>query len=268
MTSVRSFASARALAWLNVAAVGLALASCTSAVLHIVLTSMHAGPFTGLPTLFFGALWAWLLRLPKTFGPNSVRVGWLASVPLAVANSGVSCAIMFLSEPGGGEILAKLFGGFALGAIVGAFIWIPALVLTLLCFGLPIARAQRLAAQGLAGAERGEVTVGASCLVLSMLGILFSLATLGTPFAITTGLVGGIAGGTAWWLAARRERERTQFVARVERGEVADFRVEQVPEGKALVRLVPQRGVAYRVADFRAEVCMLDEEGRATTVRV
>ena len=179
----------------------------------------------------------------------------------------MSCAIMFLSEPGGGEVLAKLFGGFALGAIAGAFIWIPALVLTLLCFGLPIARAQRLAEQGLAGAERGEVTVGASCLMLAMLGILFSHATDGSSFALATGLLGGIAGGGAWWLAARRERERTQFVAQVERGEVPDFRVEHVPEGKALVRLVPQEGLAYRVADFRAEVCMLDEEGRATTVR-
>jgi hypothetical protein len=100
-----------------------------------------------------------------------------------------------------------------------------------------------------------------------MLGILFSHATLGSPFAITTGLIGGMAGGVAWWLAARRERERTQFVASVERGELPDFRVEDVPEGKALVRLVPQEGIAYRVTDFRAEVCMLDEDGRATTVR-
>ena len=46
---------------------------------------------------------------------------------------------------------------------------------------------------------------------------------------------------------------------------MSGFRVEEVPEGKVLVRVSTLgQGGAYRVADFEEEVFALDQEGAAT----
>jgi hypothetical protein len=162
-----------------------------------------------------------------------------------------------------------------LGAVIGAVVWIPALVLTLLCFGLPIWRAERLAAQGLAGRERGEVLVGAAAAALSGLALPLALLAASsadaplrpsalwiTPVLAALGLGTGVTTTAMAWLRGAR---RKAFVARVEAGEVEHFRVDTTEAGKVLVRVVPQ-GEGYRVADFEEAVAELTAAGETTRV--
>jgi hypothetical protein len=139
------------------------------------------------------------------------------------------------------------------GGLIGAIIWIPALVATLVLFGLPIARAQRMAARGLSGADGGEIMVGLVCSVLAVFPLVGSPPSIDTVLA----LVAIAFGVTATILGMLRERARRAFVRRVEAGEVASFRVEPSAEGKVLVR-VTTTGMAYRVSDFVEEIARLD----------
>ena len=77
-----AFVAPKVLRRLNIAAVGLALASATGAVFGMGAYEL-SGLLTGVPTLGFGLVWAFLLRVPSTVGKSKVRWGWLASIPLA-----------------------------------------------------------------------------------------------------------------------------------------------------------------------------------------
>jgi hypothetical protein len=159
----------------------------------------------------------------------------------------------------------RFFGGMVAGVTFGAIFWIPGLILTLLVFGLPIARAQRLAAQGLAGQERGDGFVGSASAVIALLALASSFIPSGEAGWMLSGLaafavaLGGATLGTSLW----RERLRRAFVAEVEAGRVEHFRVDASAEGKVLVRVVTQ-GEGYRVADYAEEVAALDGEGAVT----
>jgi hypothetical protein len=166
-----------------------------------------------------------------------------------------------------------VFAAF-LGATLGAIVWIPALIATLVCFGVPIARAQRLAKKGLAGEERGEWIVGLVCVVISLVGLVISYVwapKLGIGDRGGTGieaprlmaLLGLVAGMASTTLARAREARRRVFVAGAEAGNIAGYRIDATDEGKVLVRVVSQ-GKGYRVADFEEEVFELDAEGEAT----
>lgn len=267
-----SFQTRSALKVLNVGAVGLALAAVTSAAFAGIFHDSGLGSVvTGVPTLAAGWLWAWVLRNPKTVGNTTFRWGWVASMPLAILNASLACGLLMSLErqafdPG------RFFLGAALGATVGALFWLPALITTLLCFGLPIAWAQRLAKKGLAGEERGEWIVGLICLMMSFLGLLISLRTQGglsmTGFAgvwmtRAFALAGAFAAASSTGLAFAREARRRRFVADAEAGKIAGYRIDPTAEGKVLVRVVTQ-GKGYRVADFEEEVFELDAEGEAT----
>lgn len=276
-----AFASEKLLARLNVLAVACTLAACTAAVFGC--GSFTSGWAVGIPTLIVGAIWATALRVRRTIGGTSVRWGWLASIPLAALNAGFSCAAMFLSEESGDPIRAVL-AGVLVGATFGIFIWAPALIATLVCFGVPIAWAQRLAAKGLAGTERGERLIGAACVVLGLGALALTrtasplplesfepqraeLFASGRTFAAVLAAAGIGLGTIAVALATIRERRRSRFVARVEAGELAQFRVEPTPEGKVLLRVENRGAGAYRVASYEEEVCLLDAENHATEVR-
>lgn len=267
----------RMLRGLNVAGVGLSLAALTSLVFCYMLQEFSfGGPtlVTGLPTLLLGTFWAMLLRwrVEVSLGSRKIRAGWLLSIPLAAANGGLAAAILMANEGHGvSNIAEKVLGGVFLGVTFGAMVWIPALAITLLLFGLPIARAQRLAKQGLSGEERGERTVGATNLVLSLLvflGIavapasgksdLTAVAGFWTLVAMATG--GLLTGAAAAALAQIRGRDRARFVAAVEGGQVQGFRVDPTPEGKVLLR-VSSEGEGYRAAEFDEELYALDAEG-------
>ena len=186
-----------------------------------------------------------------------------------MVNAGLSCALLMTLEER--FSLERFFAGLFLGATFGAIIWIPALLATLLCFGVPIARAQRLAKKGLAGAEHGEWIVGFVCLTMSMVGLLLSLtmdqslSPVSEPqiwAARLFGLLGALAGASSTTLAWLRGARRRAFVAAAEAGNVHGYRVDTTEEGKVLVRVAAQ-GQGYRVADFEEDVFELDAQGEA-----
>jgi len=281
-----AFAAPKVLRRLNIAAVGLALAASTAAVFGSV-GHEFSGLVTGVPTLVIGMLWAWVLRLPNTIGRSTIRWGWLMSVPLAALNAGLAGGLL-LAADGSGNTVQKFFGGMAFGATLGVFFWMPALLLTLAAFGLPIAWAQKLSKKGLAGEERGESLVGVVCTVLALLAFLLSfgqakapewvespdlantkaaLVAAGVVFMRIAAVLGVLAGGAAASLAMWREAKRRAFVTEAQKGNIPGYRVDDTAEGKALVR-VSSQGHGYRVADFTEEVVLLDEEGHATESRL
>ena len=265
-----SFQTPRTLAVLNIGAVGLALAGVVAPVFAAVFPHEAMGAFASLPTLLCGVLWAWLLRRPQTVGRTSIRWGWVASIPLAMLNAGLSCGLLMTlgAPPPAGW---RFFGGMVLGATFGAIIWIPSLLATLLCFGVPIARAQRLAKNGLAGAEHGEWIVGVACITMSVVGLLLSLTMDQSPNPLVEtriwaarlfGILGALAGASSTTLAWLRGARRRAFVAAAEAGNVKGYRVDTTDEGKVLVRIAAQ-GKGYRVADFEEDVFELDAQGEA-----
>lgn len=185
-------------------------------------------------TLFFGLLWARVVRARRGGRP----VGWLVAVPLAAMNAGAAFCIVH----------GVSVGSFVGAAVFGVVIWGPALVVTLLIFGVPRYRAQRAADHGLGSEDRGERIVGAvaaaiAALTLVALPFAASLASRtpadwdgeGAPETPAPLAVGGLAaiavGGLGAGLAAlvyatRRERARRRFVSDVERGAKVGYRID------------------------------------------
>lgn len=266
-----AFQSRRALRVLNVAAVGFALAAATSGVFACLFHRPNLTAFvTALPTWIIGTLWALVLRWPKTIGQSSFRWGWAASVPLAILNASVAAGLLFALDTSMPDASRFVLGAL-LGATIGALAWVPALITTLVCFGIPIASAQRLAQKGLAGEERGEWMVGIACVVMSVLGLLLSFGARVPHWDHAPGLwlsrafamLGILGGGAATLFARAREARRRRFVADAEAGKAPGYRIDETDEGKVLVRIVSQ-GEGYRVADFEEELFELDAEGAAT----
>lgn len=249
------------------------MAAATAAVFHAMMFSTPGVMLAVcLPTLFVGLIWALLLRNPRTVRPGSTfRVAWLWSIPLAAFNSGLAAGLMMVLEAQSGY-LQRFFGGFLLGISVGATIWIPAMLLVLLLLGGPIAWSQRLAAKGLAGAERGEGIVGGvvASASIAALAYVFGLPAakelfgfIGLLLTQASAVLGVLVGLAALTLAAARTRGRQAFVKRVEAGNEPLFRVESTDEGKVLYRVVSQ-GEGYRVADYEEEFATLDAQGEVT----
>ena len=155
------------------------------------------------------------------------------------------------------------------GAFLGAVSSIPLLVFTLLLFGVPVAIANRQAAKGLAGAERGDRTVGVTSAVWSLLALVAllrasdsALPTERAAWATRVGLaiLGAGLGSAAIVVVAARERTRRRFLARVANGEDTDYRIDTTPEGSALIEL-------SQPGDYRAAagclVLLLDATGAA-----
>jgi hypothetical protein len=243
------FRTPRSLAALNVIGVAMAIAAMTTAAFMMFEGRPDSWPLiVGLPSVFIAGLWAAMLRRRETLTGRRIPVAWLLSVPLAAANGGLACGLMLFHDS---PRVTSLVGGFFLGATFGVIIWAPALVLVLLFFGLPIAHAQRLARQGLAGEERGERVVGLACAAVSLAAVAVSLVP---SLPLTAALVlfyafawfGVLSGFAAMWIAHHREALRRRFVARVEAEEVPGMRIETRAEGKVLVRVEPHID-AYRL---------------------
>ncbi len=265
------FQSRTLLDTLSVLAVGASLAAATGAVFRTIMTGSREETLwiTVPPTLIVGTLWARVLRWRKTLGASGVRAAWLLSVPLAALNASLAAGIMLANDHGSGNAILSFLMGMFLGATFGAVFWVPALVATLVVFGLPIARGQSLAEQGLAGQERGDGFVGGVCAVIASAAFASSLVGPHQPgmwllwgVAALAWCVGLATMGLAWW----RDRARRAFVSDVEAGRVEGYRVEDVPEGRVLVRVVHQ-GEGYRVADYAEEVAALDRDGAVTRAK-
>jgi hypothetical protein len=262
------FRSPRSLRALNVSAVGFAIAAMTTAVaLWIGGPAWRWAVIVGVPSLAVGMLWAAVLRLRRPVGDHGLRLGWVLSLPLAAANGGLACGLMFAWDMPG---TAPFVGGFVVGATFGVLAWAPGLVAVLVLFGVPIARAQQLAQRGLAGEERGEVLVGITAAVLGCVAaaIVRSMhvaprppfaAALFCAFVVLAVACGGIAAV----VALRREARRRRFVARVEAKEEPGLRIETRATGKMLVRVEPHVE-HYRAAPLPdEELIALDRDGRA-----
>lgn len=246
----RAFRERRNAAALNILAVGASLAACTAAAFRLAVP--ETATYAALSTVVVGTVWAASIRIRAR--RKGVPVGWLMSPVFACVNSMLCVALISLGESrsiGFSETIGMVVLG---GGLIGAIIWIPALVITLLLFGLPIAQAQRIAARGLAGADRGEIIVGLVSAVLALLPFAGSPPSIETVLALVA-IACGLAATT---LALLRERARRAFVRRVEAGEVASFRIEPSAEGKVLVR-VTTTGMAYRVSDYVEEIARLGD---------
>lgn len=253
-------------------AVGAALSAVTGVLFALIFRERAVIPLvTALPTLLFGTLWAVALRWEKTFPGSNLRLGWLLSVVLAALNGGTAVGLLLAAEryaSGWADRLARFFGGMFLGATFGAIAWLPALIVTLVVFGVPIAWAQKQAKKGLSGQERGEGIVGGASALIALTALLLSVPadSMRGNTALHLDVVRGIAafasllGMLAMYTARTRDQERQKFVAAVERGEVEHFRVDTTDEGKVLVRVVSQ-GQGYRVRDYEEEIAALDDDG-------
>lgn len=268
--SQRLFRARQWLEGLTVASVGVSMAAATGAAFRTIFGA-SGDPrmvwYTAMPTLVLGTLWAVLLRWRKTVGKSSLRLGWVLSVPLAALNGGVAAGLLLVNDRHPAGALQRFFLGLFMGTTFGAMFWIPGLVMVLLAFGLPIAWAQRQAARGLAGQERGDGMVGAASALVALVAastVMYRPDARGAVAAVLGLSALGLALGVATMaMAAWRDRQRRAFVAAVEAGQVAHFRIDPSPEGKVLVRIVAQ-GQGYRVADFAEEIAALDRDDAVT----
>jgi len=250
------FRSRRSLATLNVIAVGSTLSSVGSAVSEWSSDANQDLSFiAAVTTLVIGVLWALLLRWPKRFRSFDMRWGWVASVPLAILATMVGVGLQ--STLGVAHALPRFLDGAFEGATAGVIIWLPAVALTLLGFGVPIAWSHRLATRGLAGAERGELIVAALCLTISL---LVFVVTRRSSIPSSTAIASLIVAACAAALASIREWRRRWFVRGVEAGRIPGYRMVETDEGRALLRL-ESRGLGYRVADVEHEICLLAANG-------
>lgn len=266
--------SFRALRWLGPltdAAVGLSLAALTATVTASIERS--AVFCTGLPTLVIGTAWARFLRRPAGASGGAPEPSFWWSILFAVANGALSSALVFGDLPERFEVGAFLVGLVA-GVTVGAMVWVPALVLTLVLYGLPIAWSRWSARRGLAGRERGELVVGAVSALLAAVALVLVRGMPESPwpahqqgrwFAQALALAAIAGGGLASAIAAVRARRRRSFVAAVEAGTVERFRIDPTDEGKTLVRIAVA-GATYRAVDLEEEVAALDRDGLVTRV--
>jgi hypothetical protein len=159
--------------------------------------------------------------------------------------------------------------------ILGSVTWIPVWLAMLVCYGLPIARAQTLAMAGLAGEERGEAVVGTLCMVVSVAATLalpggfawlHARRAVGPWTTLALSTLGVLCGGAATALSLARGARRRSLVADAEAGRAPGFRVVPSDDGRVLVR-VASGGEGYRVADLEQELFELDARGEATRAK-
>ncbi len=258
------FRRSRLAAALNVAAIGFALAAVSAS----LLSDMGRPLVVVGTTLLVGWPWATLSRARSAAGKTLFRGWWwFASAALAMFNAGLAAGL------GGRFATTDLVSGFFIGATYGVIVWGPALAATIICFGIPIARARRLASKGLAGEDKGERLVGAVSVAVSILGLALSVADLwhieGPEIWLLRGcgFLGLCTGAAAVGVALVREGRRRRFVRRAETGVMPDYEVRFTGDGKLLIR-VDRQGGGYRFGEAREEVCELDEAGAATHSRL
>jgi hypothetical protein len=247
--------SSRALAILSTIGVAMSLAGAAASIITRALGQpffadlKHPSWPIAVPTFVLGTAWVACLRWRSFVGGSRLRIGWVLSVPLAAMNAGVACSIV-----AAGSALST----FVLGVLVGAIVWVPALLATLVCFGGPIAWAQNAAARGLVGEERGEAVVGLATVVVGLLGTVVYT----DRFALSVSIFGLCLGITTALSALVRDRRRARFVSAVAAGEVHGFRVESSRRGRVLIRL-STNGNVYRVGSIDEEVFEIE---RSTAV--
>jgi hypothetical protein len=284
-----AFRASESLRWLDVVAVGFTLAACSSVLWELGGIGLEVP----LSTLFYGLVWASLLRIVPRLG----SLAWLASLPLAAMNAGTACTLNELHSPAdmSPDVLLKCF---FLGASFGVLIWLPSLIVTLLFFGIPLSSAQRAARRGITGSDRGSVIVGVasatySALVLvvcafrgegpgggdgiwpfvrrvPLLELLHQQGYIFWRFVGALAVAGLAAGASAAAIVLARGQARAAFLARVRSGDAAGYRIEPrtaaPPRPRAvLVRVTEAED--YRVTERVEPLFELDERGDPARAR-
>jgi hypothetical protein len=267
-----------ALRWLRTGALGLCLATVTTAAFGGLL---QVPPLpVAASTLLTGCIWAALVGNPKA-GSRAMGWRWAASLPLAMANAALAGALFLAcSVPRSGSDPVELFVGAVLAgfwvALQGVDLWLPALVLTLVFLGVPIHVARSFSMRGLDGEDFGDAVVGSVCATGGVAAMAMwaaldpSLAhnphrpwdlSAGDAWAMRVApVLAVLAGGAVAALAGVRFAQRRALLRAVEGGGRSDYRVVQMPEGRRLAR-VHAASPAYRQADQTEPICELDEAG-------
>lgn len=158
-----------------------------------------------------------------------------------------------------------------LGGTFGAFVWVPALVVTLVVFGVPLWHGQRAARQGIGREEKAERTVALVAVTLACLALmtlpLLPFASLQAWWLGALAAIGLVGGSVAALDATRRARERRAFLVRVESGEAAGYRIDTaVDQARQLVRVVATGEGSYREPRFAELLAELDDAGEVKRV--
>jgi hypothetical protein len=265
-----AFLSPRALRRLNLVAVASTLAACTGALATLFDdrndAALSVATICSASTLAYGLAWAGLLR--SRFG--RFPTGWFLAIPLAALNAGTSLGLVLTGSPSG-DTLTSFVSGLFLGATFGALVWVPALAITLLLFGIPLALGQRAARQGLGREERGERIVALVAMALATLALIATVSLghggLETWWLLALGASGLVSGACAAVDATRRERSRRAFLQSVESGEAPGFRIEAFPhQPRHLVRVIGSGEGHYREARLAEPLAELDECGEVKRV--
>jgi hypothetical protein len=190
-------------------------------------------------------------------------------------NASAVCAVTFALDDvpfaDAERIAVSFLRGGLLGATFGVFLWGPALLLTLLLWGLPLDAARRLARRGLSGEDRGEAITGVTCAAWGVVALLWSTATPPSSFwssapdanagawvVRAASILASLMGAAVAAVAYAREARRRSFLREVEGGLRTDYRVVSTSEGRRLSRIRAD-GSGYRVADVEEPICELDE---------
>lgn len=259
----------RLAAELNHAAIALSLAACTGAALssmfaepdHLFDTEAPVGTVCAATTALFAYIWARLLRAKRFSGHAPM---WILSIPFAAANAGCAAATLVALTAPRVDVLGVL--GVALAAVIaGFFIWLPALVLTLVLYGVPIALAVSKAIKGVGGADRGERTLG----LLTSLYATGALVFLGlqphrTLDEIAVSLLAVLSvlvGSTATVISHRRVAHRVRALDAIREGSVEGYRVTEGLDGRRILVHESAQTNAYRDTQRVSEIAELDEHG-------
>jgi hypothetical protein len=242
---------------LNIAAVGLTIGAWAGVVLSAMLGGAsswkQSGIVCALTSLLYGLIWARIMRVPFRR-----PLGIALSLPLAAMNAGTALAVMAVADR------ENPVGMFFLGCTFGAIVWIPALLVTLFCFSLPLLNVQRAAVHGLSRVDRAERLLGCACAALSFGALIASaFATHGrvdVPFLQTLASASLVCGLTSALLSHTRERTRRAFLTAVANGTVAEYRIDDTYTAPVLVRVTPPDD-AYRAIPFVEPLFVLDDNG-------
>lgn len=247
------------------AGIGLALATAASAFFDFADS-------IALSTLLFGTTWAALLRW-KRASRKGVRRAWFATAPLGALNAATIAVFIFTKDES--PTLGRSLLAAGLGLVIGALYWIPAVLVTLLFFGLPIRWSHRLARRGIAGEVRGDRIVATAVMLVGFVAplwylqrsgdftaarLLKSLKMSALEIAIGGGLsvlLGAVVALLATWQLVRQ----TRFLAKVERGDSPKFRIKDTEDRRVLVRVEEAADTAYRVSEIEVPLAELDEDG-------
>jgi hypothetical protein len=265
--SLRLFRATEGPATFNVVGMGAAIGAMAAAVLHATFHLPRG--IVAVPSLLVGCVWAALLRRGPGWRPGAF--GWWVAVALAAFDAAIALAAFDVVARAGTPVpvWSLVAAGFFEGATFGAIIWIPALIAVLLCFGPPIARARRLAREGLTGCERGEWPIGLVSATLGALAIAVTAAASppGETWMVeesphegwvvaALGAAALVCGAAAAATSLARLALRRRFVARILRGEEPGLAIVPAERGADLVRV--DDGAGYRAGASRV-VAHLDD---------